>query len=214
MLQRIFLDIETSGLDPKKDFIAEIGMVCADKSCLEHKDTILEILSCYNRSMTVVGLNKEFDNLGLTIIQHSLIAPPFDFEETACKEAFNVNGLDFKKLKKEVDHFVALEAFKSYFGSNHKYKIIGHNIYFEYSFLDKYAVFKDGGLANVTWDDTLRLSRKIVPNFPSHKLIYLCKRFKLWKDGVTGHSAIVDSVLTSLLYYHLIKLNKKSHNRE
>lgn len=78
--------------------------------------------------------------------------------------------------------------------------ILGHNIIFDYSFLKKAAVnsglkFEKKGI------DTLKLSRRLLPDAPHKNLEYLCGYFNI--DAGNSHRAYDDAVSAKLLYEKL-----------
>lgn len=77
--------------------------------------------------------------------------------------------------------------------------LLGHNLIFDYSFLKK-------GMANenLTFEkmgiDTLRISRKYLPELESRRLEFLCQHFKIKH---TAHRALGDAEATNILYQKL-----------
>lgn len=77
--------------------------------------------------------------------------------------------------------------------------LLGHRILFDYSFLKKAAVnagisFERSGI------DTLKLSRKFLPDLPSRKLPDLCAYYGI---SLQAHRALADATATHFLYQKL-----------
>lgn len=80
--------------------------------------------------------------------------------------------------------------------------IMGHNLQFDYAFIKKAMVneklaFEKKGL------DTLRISRKYLPELESRSLGFLCQHFAIKH---TAHRALGDAEATSILYTKLCRL--------
>lgn len=78
--------------------------------------------------------------------------------------------------------------------------ILGHNVIFDYSFIKKAAVnsgldFKKSGI------DTLKLSRRLLPEVPHKTLEYLCGYFGI--DAGNSHRAYDDALSAMKLYEKL-----------
>ena len=79
--------------------------------------------------------------------------------------------------------------------------LVGHRILFDYSFLKKAAVnqgipFEKKGI------DTLKLSRKFLPDLPSRKLPDLCRYYGI---ETTSHRAGSDALSAAILYERLVQ---------
>lgn len=82
--------------------------------------------------------------------------------------------------------------------------IVGHNVNFDINFI--YDNMKENINEYLTNDfvDTLRISRKVLPNLKHHKLDTLINYFNLTKRN--EHRALNDCVLTNQVYIELEKL--------
>ena len=81
--------------------------------------------------------------------------------------------------------------------------ILGHNVIFDFSFLKKAAVnsgltISDDGI------DTLKISRRLLPEAEHKNLSFLCEYFDI--DPGRSHRAYDDAVSASMLYGKLEKL--------
>ncbi len=88
--------------------------------------------------------------------------------------------------------------------------LLGHNLSFDYAFLKRAMVnakfsFDKNGL------DTLRISRKYLPELESRSLEFLCKHFEIKH---TAHRALGDAEATSILYEKLCQLFYEKANKE
>ena len=98
------------------------------------------------------------------------------------------------------DLIEVLESFISFLEND---IIIGHNVNFDINFL--YDNLKENLNFYLTNDyiDTLRLSRKVLPNLKSHKLDSLIDFYNL--EIRDKHRALNDCILTNKVYEELIK---------
>lgn len=85
------------------------------------------------------------------------------------------------------------------------YPIIGHNVSFDYRFLDTNLVLTAGRNLNNPYLDTLRFSKELLPNLPSYKLDILGQYLNLTVDG--HHNAVADTRLTYDLIVSLSSIN-------
>lgn len=84
------------------------------------------------------------------------------------------------------------------------YVLLGHNILFDYSFLNRAAVnagrtFERDGI------DTLKIARRLLPDIESRGLEYLCGYFSI--DPGNSHRALDDALSAMKLYGKLYELN-------
>lgn len=88
--------------------------------------------------------------------------------------------------------------------------LVGHHLAFDYAFLKKAMVneklsFEKSGL------DTLRISRKYLPELESRSLEFLCRHFDIEH---TAHRALGDAEATGILYTKLCELFYKKAKEE
>lgn len=88
--------------------------------------------------------------------------------------------------------------------------LLGHKILFDYSFLKRAAVnmglpFERSGV------DTLKLSRKYLPELPGRRLTDLCGHFKI---PLRAHRALEDAKATHFLYQKLCEEFRSEENAE
>lgn len=92
------------------------------------------------------------------------------------------------------------EAVEGFFEFCGELPLAGHNIIFDYSFLKQYAVnhkksFEKSGI------DTLKLSRKFLPELEKKTLDYLCEYLNIERDR--NHRALEDAKATQTLLEYL-----------
>ena len=78
--------------------------------------------------------------------------------------------------------------------------LIGHNILFDYSFLKQYVV-NQGGTFEKDGIDTLKLSRKFLPEAEKKTLDYLCSYLNIAPSQ--RHRALEDAKATAALFQYL-----------
>ena len=104
-------------------------------------------------------------------------------------------------LKEGQELTEVLHNFKNFLGED---IIVGHNVNFDINFI--YDSMKENIDEYLTNDfvDTLRISKKVLPNLKHHKLDTLIEYFNLTKRN--EHRALNDCVLTNKVYIELEKL--------
>lgn len=94
-----------------------------------------------------------------------------------------------------------LQNFKKFLGND---IIVGHNVNFDINFIyDSMQDNLDEYLSN-DYVDTLRISRRVLPNLKHHKLDNLIDYFNLTKRN--EHRALNDCILTNQVYLKLANL--------
>lgn len=84
--------------------------------------------------------------------------------------------------------------------------IIGHNVNFDIDFIYDSMVDNLGEYLSNDYIDTLRISRKLLPELKHHKLDNLIDYFNLTKRN--EHRALNDCVLTNQVYINLVNFLK------
>ena len=91
-----------------------------------------------------------------------------------------------------------LPDFMNYIGND---ILIGHNVNFDINFIyDNLYKNKFDVLTN-DFIDTMRISRKLLPELPHHRLIDLAKYFKI--DSTNNHRSLKDCEITMNVYENL-----------
>ena len=98
---------------------------------------------------------------------------------------------------------VVLQEFKNFLDND---IIVGHNVNFDINFIyDNMEENLNEYLSN-DFVDTLRISRKVLPNLRHHKLDDLIRYFNLTRRN--EHRALNDCILTNQVYINLAKMLK------
>lgn len=113
------------------------------------------------------------------------------------KEVQELTGITDEMVAEGVAEQEAVEGFFDFCG---EMPLAGHNILFDYSFLKQYAVnhkksFEKNGI------DTLKLSRKFLPELEKKTLDYLCEYLKIERNH--NHRALEDAKATHVLLEYL-----------
>lgn len=161
MMDYISLDLETTGLNPKRDRIIEVGAVKVHKG-------------------EVAG---EFQ---------SLVNPGRELGEMVC----GLTGINDEMLLDAPEIGDIIGPLLKFIGDD---ILVGHRVLFDYSFVKKAAVnyslsFEKMGI------DTLKLSRKLLPELESKSLESVCKYYGIEHKA---HRAIGDARAASDLYQKL-----------
>lgn len=101
------------------------------------------------------------------------------------------------------DLVYVLYEFKKFLGND---IIIGHNVNFDIDFIYDSMVDNLGEYLSNDYFDTLRISRKLLPELKHHKLDNLIDYFNLTKRN--EHRALNDCVLTNQVYINLVNFLK------
>ena len=101
------------------------------------------------------------------------------------------------------DLVYVLYEFKKFLGND---IIIGHNVNFDIDFIYDSMVDNLGEYLSNDYIDTLRISRKLLPELKHHKLDNLIDYFNLTK--INEHRALNDCVLTNQVYINLVNFLK------
>ena len=113
-----------------------------------------------------------------------------------------LTGITNEMIQKEgKDLIYVLQQFKDFLARD---IIVGHNVNFDINFIyDSMYKNMNQYLTN-DFVDTLRISRKVLPNLRHHKLDNLIDYFNLVKRD--EHRALNDCVLTNQVYINLTKM--------
>ena len=101
------------------------------------------------------------------------------------------------------DLVYVLYEFKKFLGND---IIICHNVNFDIDFIYDSMVDNLGEYLSNDYIDTLRISRKLLPELKHHKLDNLIDYFNLTKRN--EHRALNDCVLTNQVYINLVNFLK------
>ncbi|GAB6078199.1 3'-5' exonuclease [Hydrogenobaculum acidophilum] len=136
---------------------------------------------------------------------HRLVNPGFFIpkritEITGITNAMLVGQPKVKEVIYDFDNFVK------------DYIIVGHNVKFDLSFLNKaYSIYLQKKL-NSPNICTLELSKKLIPNLKSYKLSAVADYFNIKYDRL--HRAKDDALLTYNIFNKLIDIARKQYKKE
>lgn len=133
------------------------------------------------------------ENHQITEIYQKVINPGMKIPENIQE----LTGISDEMVRSGVTEQEAVEGFFEFCGD---LPLAGHNILFDYSFLKQYAVnhkktFEKDGI------DTLKLSRKFLPELEKKTLDYLCEYLKI--ERIQKHRALEDAKATFVLLEYL-----------
>lgn len=115
-----------------------------------------------------------------------------------------LTGITNEMIEQEGKDLVyVLYEFKKFLGND---IIIGHNVNFDIDFIYDSMVDNLGEYLSNDYIDTLRISRKLLPELKHHKLDNLIDYFNLTKRN--EHRALNDYVLTNQVYINLVNFLK------
>ena len=115
-----------------------------------------------------------------------------------------LTGITNEMIEQEGKDLVyVLYEFKKFLGND---IIIGHNVNFDIDFIYDSMVDNLGEYLSNDYIDTLRISRKLLPELKHHKLDNLIDYFNLAKRN--EHRALNDCVLTNQVYINLVNFLK------
>lgn len=122
----------------------------------------------------------------------SFVAPGRKLEERITA----LTGIDDRMLQNAPERKEVIPKFLEFAGED---ILLGHSVFFDYSFLKRAAVnekltFERQGI------DTLKLARKFLPDLESRSLGFLCKHYQIEHNA---HRALADAVATVKLYQKL-----------
>lgn len=115
-----------------------------------------------------------------------------------------LTGITNEMVEKQGSELVdVLQEFKNFLDND---IIVGHNVNFDINFIyDNMEENLNEYLSN-DFVDTLRISRKVLPNLRHHKLDDLIRYFNLTRRN--EHRALNDCILTNQVYMSLAKMLK------
>jgi len=184
----IIIDLETTGTNPNEDAILEIALIT-----IKYKLNNIypnKIIHYHIDPFKILNFNKKSLDFNKIIPFH-----PFRYAISEHEALTNI----FNFIKKEI----ALTKFK-------KSILIGHNIYFDLSFLNsaiKRNNIKKNPFHTFTYLDTSTLGLLI---FKEHILYKILKKANIKSNSKDFHSALYDAMKTAELFCNIInKYDKK-----
>jgi len=169
---KIVLDIETTGLDYKREKIIEFAAVKLVNNVITEE------------FQTLVNPKQEIKQSSISI--HHIT--PEMVEDAPTIEEVMPKILEFIQ----------------------DYPIVGHNVIFDYSFLNRASEELYGTSINNHRIDTYQMYKDVFPDDPSHGLESLMHRFNI--EFPVKHRAMADAKGLALVYPHLKIFNDKKRN--
>lgn len=143
----------------------------------------------------------KFENCTLVDTFSYLVRPDSFSDDEPYLDDFIVSltGITDEMLSSAQPTASVLSKFKDFIGN---YTLVGHNINFDVNFLyDNLECCNEYYLSN-DFVDTMRISRKLLPELPHHRLCDLVEHYKI--DCSTAHRALLDATMTAQCYSSLL----------
>ncbi len=175
-----FIDVETTGLDPEKHELIEIGCILARQVPREGKGPMLEVL----------------DEFEFKILPEHL--------ETADPESLMINGYTPERWATAIPLKEAMEKFSEKVRGA---SFVAHNVAFDLAFIDK--AFKKSEVKNLMHYhriDTISLAFAVLydkPEVEKFSLRFLCEYFGITNQN--AHTALSDARATFEVYKKLLE---------
>lgn len=128
---------------------------------------------------------------------NSLVKPQKEIDEYITE----LTGINNEMVKDAPTIEEILPDFMDYIGND---ILIGHNVNFDINFIYDNLYRNKFDLLVNDFIDTMRISRKLLPGLPHHRLIDLAKYFEI--DTTNNHRALKDCEITMNIYEQLKKL--------
>lgn len=182
------IDIETTGLDPYFNEIIEISAIRIRNNKIVDEYTSL----IKPRSYSYIQNDGKTDDY-ITIEDEKV--------QYIDEYISQLTGITNKMLDKSPDILDVLPTFKNFIKDD---VLIGHNVNFDINFLyDNFIKYIKEPLLN-NFIDTLRISRKLLPELKHHRLDDLIIYFS--KEARNEHRALNDCKITNEIYIDLSNL--------
>lgn len=165
------IDIETNGLDTSYDDILEIG-------CIRFRNNS----PCEQFHTFLCPAPWESDDGSLRYVDDFITRLTGITDDMVC------NAPAFKDVADSLINFLGKDI------------LVGHNINFDVNFIYDNMVRNSFPEFKNNFVDTMRISKKVLPDLPHHRLKDLTNYFKI--DG-SHHRAIDDCMLTNSVYQNL-----------
>ncbi|MDY0256020.1 exonuclease domain-containing protein [Gudongella oleilytica] len=163
----VIIDIETTGLDPEFDSIIEIGALKINNQ--EIVDEFQSLVKPPFEESSITGVNRCYVD---------------DF-------IVNLTGITNEMLENAPELNDILPKFIEFIED---YPLVGHNVHFDINFLYDSTEYILNHTLNNDFMDFLRISRKIYPGLPNHKLSTIADH--LGHNESSLHRSLADCNLT------------------
>ena len=173
------IDIETTGLDAYYDDIIEIGCIrYRNNAPTEQFHTFLRPCQFFNEDGSAYYIDDFITDL------------------TGITDEMVKDAPAFKDVAPKLIEFLGDDI------------LVGHNINFDINFIYDNMVKNDFPPFKNDFVDTMRISRKVLPDLPHHRLTDLTDYFKI--EG-NHHRSLDDCALTNSVYQQLRQLINENH---
>lgn len=125
---------------------------------------------------------------------NSLVKPRNEIDEYITE----LTGITNEMVKDSPTIEEILPDFMDYIGND---ILIGHNVNFDINFIYDNLYRNNFDVLTNDFIDTMRISRKLLPELPHHRLIDLAKYFKI--DSTNNHRSLKDCEITMNVYENL-----------
>lgn len=184
----ISIDIETTGLDFGYDEIIEISAILVRNGATVDQYSSLVKPHHSHAFLTLSEINK----LGFNCFSEMPEDLEKEFFETHLIPQFieSLTGISNSELLNAPYIESILPDLSSFLGTH---ILVGHNVHFDINFL--YDAFENAGLyLKNDFVDTMRISKKLLPELPHHRLRDLVNQYKISQD--CAHRAYADASAT------------------
>ena len=169
----VTIDIETTGLDPQECSIIEL-------SAIRYESGI------------------KVDKFSTLVRPHKFTTDKSGNEVYMALFISQLTGITNEMLREAPFIEDVLGSFRKFIRND---VIVGHNIPFDISFINKALLEYDGSQLYNEYIDTLELSRSFLPYLEHHSLKYMSEYFNV--DYTGAHRSLKDCELTNLCYLNL-----------
>lgn len=175
------IDIETTGYDYKYDSIIEVA-------ALRYRDNILvDTYTSLIQPNSVYEFDREVD-IDYCVVDNKKV----QFIDDSIVQ---LTGITNDMLKVAPKESAVIRNFIEFIKDD---VLIGHNVNFDINFLYDASIAHLGYKLSNNFIDTLRISRKLFPEFKHHRLRDLCNYYGLDHSG--AHRSVHDCTVTNSVY--------------
>lgn len=193
----VVLDTETTGLDPKYDAIIEVGLLKISNSKIV--DTFSSLIRP-SESMDYLPLEdaKNMSQEEIEAFYQTHLIPEFITDLTGITNEMLIGAPLFNSVSSQIYSFIE------------NLPIVGHNVSFDYKFLDKALMDSINSHIDNDIICTMRISRKFLPSLKHHRLSDVCEALGIFPKN--EHRAI-DDAESAFRCFETIKKSLIAENR-
>lgn len=177
----VVLDTETTGLDPKYDAVIEVGLLKISNSKIVDKFSSL-VRPAESMAFLPLADDKTMSQEEIETFYKTHLISDYITDLTGITNEMLLNAPLFSSIANEIYNFIG------------DFPIVGHNVSFDYKFLD--AAMTGASNTHIGNDIicTMRISRKFLPSLSHHRLSDICQALKISR-GIE-HRAVDDAEAT------------------